>query len=167
MEPNTGMTFDDVAGIDEAKQDFQEIVKFLKTVEKFAAIGARIPKGVLLVGPPGTEKMLLAKAILGGSCSGLVGSRAGLGKVLSGSWANPNQVLSRSWASPRKVLGGFLAGSVDLRMRCSKSKTVNHFLKIKEEFSVKGKYFLLTTVLHCSKYCKLRKSFSKNYFISK
>ncbi|CAI9758103.1 unnamed protein product [Fraxinus pennsylvanica] len=65
MEPNTGVTFDDVAGIDEAKQDFQEIVEFLKTPEKFAAVGARIPKGVLLVGPPGTGKTLLAKAIAG------------------------------------------------------------------------------------------------------
>ncbi|KAJ0975310.1 hypothetical protein J5N97_017275 [Dioscorea zingiberensis] len=65
MEPNTGVTFDDVAGVDEAKQDFQEIVEFLKSPEKFAAIGARIPKGVLLVGPPGTGKTLLAKAIAG------------------------------------------------------------------------------------------------------
>ncbi|KAL8159640.1 hypothetical protein V2J09_001177 [Rumex salicifolius] len=65
IEPNTGVTFDDVAGVDEAKQDFQEIVEFLKTPEKFAAIGARIPKGVLLVGPPGTGKTLLAKAIAG------------------------------------------------------------------------------------------------------
>ncbi|KAL1104293.1 hypothetical protein V6Z11_D04G056900 [Gossypium hirsutum] len=54
MEPNTGVTFNDVAGIDEAKQDFQEVVEFLKTPEKFAAIGATIPKGVLLIGPPGT-----------------------------------------------------------------------------------------------------------------
>lgn len=65
MEPNTGVTFDDVAGVDEAKQDFQEIVEFLKTPEKFSAVGARIPKGVLLVGPPGTGKTLLAKAIAG------------------------------------------------------------------------------------------------------
>ncbi|XP_015582502.1 ATP-dependent zinc metalloprotease FTSH 6, chloroplastic isoform X1 [Ricinus communis] len=65
MEPNTGVTFDDVAGVDEAKQDFQEIVDFLKTPEKFSAVGARIPKGVLLVGPPGTGKTLLAKAIAG------------------------------------------------------------------------------------------------------
>ncbi|GMH07839.1 hypothetical protein Nepgr_009679 [Nepenthes gracilis] len=65
MEPNTGVTFDDVAGVDEAKQDFREIVGFLKTPEKFAAVGARIPKGVLLVGPPGTGKTLLAKAIAG------------------------------------------------------------------------------------------------------
>uniref|UniRef100_A0A0D9WNK2 AAA+ ATPase domain-containing protein n=1 Tax=Leersia perrieri TaxID=77586 RepID=A0A0D9WNK2_9ORYZ len=65
MEPNTGITFDDVAGVDEAKQDFQEIVHFLKFPEKFTAIGARIPKGVLLVGPPGTGKTLLAKAIAG------------------------------------------------------------------------------------------------------
>ncbi|KAJ8549812.1 hypothetical protein K7X08_033519 [Anisodus acutangulus] len=65
MEPNTGVTFDDVAGVNEAKQDFQEIVEFLKTPEKFAAVGAKIPKGVLLVGPPGTGKTLLAKAIAG------------------------------------------------------------------------------------------------------
>ncbi|KAJ7970993.1 ATP-dependent zinc metalloprotease ftsh chloroplastic-like [Quillaja saponaria] len=65
MEPNTGVTFDDVAGVDEAKQDFQEIVEFLKTPEKFSAVGASIPKGVLLVGPPGTGKTLLAKAIAG------------------------------------------------------------------------------------------------------
>nr|QKY65095.1 chloroplast ATP-dependent zinc metalloprotease FTSH6 [Passiflora oerstedii] len=65
MEPNTGVTFNDVAGVDEAKQDFQEIVEFLKTPEKFAAVGARIPKGVLLLGPPGTGKTLLAKAIAG------------------------------------------------------------------------------------------------------
>ncbi|OVA08996.1 Peptidase M41 [Macleaya cordata] len=65
MEPNTGVTFDDVAGVDEAKQDFQEIVEFLKTPEKFSVVGAQIPKGVLLVGPPGTGKTLLAKAIAG------------------------------------------------------------------------------------------------------
>ncbi|KAG2714285.1 hypothetical protein I3760_03G019400 [Carya illinoinensis] len=65
MEPNTGVTFDDVAGVDEAKQDFQEIVEFLKTPEKFAAVGATIPKGVLLLGPPGTGKTLLARAIAG------------------------------------------------------------------------------------------------------
>ncbi|KAL6959732.1 ATP-dependent zinc metalloprotease FTSH 6, chloroplastic [Sarracenia purpurea var. burkii] len=65
MEPNTGVTLDDVAGVDEAKQDFQEIIEFLKTPEKFAMVGARIPKGVLLVGPPGTGKTLLAKAIAG------------------------------------------------------------------------------------------------------
>ncbi|GAB2246616.1 hypothetical protein Droror1_Dr00002109 [Drosera rotundifolia] len=65
MDPNTGVTFDDVAGIDEAKQEFQEVVEFLKRPEKFAVVGARIPKGVLLVGPPGTGKTLLAKAIAG------------------------------------------------------------------------------------------------------
>jgi cell division protease FtsH len=65
MEPNTGVTFDDVAGVDEAKQDFQEVVEFLKRPERFTAVGARIPKGVLLVGPPGTGKTLLAKAIAG------------------------------------------------------------------------------------------------------
>ncbi|CDP01723.1 unnamed protein product [Coffea canephora] len=65
MEPNTGVTFDDVAGVDEAKQDFQEVVEFLRTPDKFAAVGAKIPKGVLLIGPPGTGKTLLAKAIAG------------------------------------------------------------------------------------------------------
>ncbi|KAJ1397063.1 P-loop containing nucleoside triphosphate hydrolase [Sesbania bispinosa] len=65
MEPNTGVTFEDVAGVDEAKQDFQEIVEFLKTPEKFSVVGAKIPKGVLLVGPPRTGKTLLAKAIAG------------------------------------------------------------------------------------------------------
>jgi cell division protease FtsH len=65
MEPNTGVTFSDVAGVDEAKQDFQEIVEFLKKPERFTAVGARIPKGCLLVGPPGTGKTLLAKAIAG------------------------------------------------------------------------------------------------------
>ena len=65
MEPNTGVTFKDVAGVDEAKQDFMEVVEFLKRPERFTAVGARIPKGVLLVGPPGTGKTLLAKAIAG------------------------------------------------------------------------------------------------------
>ncbi|KEH31393.1 putative ATPase, AAA-type, core, peptidase, FtsH [Medicago truncatula] len=65
MEPNTGVTFDDVAGVDEAKQDFMEVVEFLKKPERFTSVGARIPKGVLLVGPPGTGKTLLAKAIAG------------------------------------------------------------------------------------------------------
>ncbi|HIK37153.1 MAG: ATP-dependent zinc metalloprotease FtsH2 [Geminocystis sp.] len=65
MEAKTGVTFDDVAGIDEAKEELQEIVTFLKQPEKFTAVGAKIPKGVLLVGPPGTGKTLLAKAIAG------------------------------------------------------------------------------------------------------
>jgi cell division protease FtsH len=65
MEAKTGVLFDDVAGVDEAKEELQEVVTFLKKPERFTAVGARIPKGVLLVGPPGTGKTLLAKAIAG------------------------------------------------------------------------------------------------------
>jgi len=65
MEAKTGIIFDDVAGIDEAKEEFEEVVTFLKKPERFTAVGAKIPKGVLLVGPPGTGKTLLAKAIAG------------------------------------------------------------------------------------------------------
>ena len=62
---NPRVTFADVAGIEEAKEEVQEVVEFLKSPEKFHALGARIPRGVLLVGPPGTGKTLLAKAIAG------------------------------------------------------------------------------------------------------
>ena len=65
MEAETGVMFDDVAGVNEAKQDLEEVVTFLKQPEKFTSVGAQIPKGVLLVGPPGTGKTLLAKAIAG------------------------------------------------------------------------------------------------------
>jgi cell division protease FtsH len=60
-----GVTFNDVAGQDEAKAELKEILEFLKSHEKFSEIGARIPKGILLVGPPGTGKTLLAKAVAG------------------------------------------------------------------------------------------------------
>nr|AOW70684.1 cell division protein FTSH [Monodopsis sp. MarTras21] len=63
--PVTGVTFEDVAGIDEVKEEFQEIVTFLKKPERYTRVGAKIPKGVLLSGPPGTGKTLLAKAIAG------------------------------------------------------------------------------------------------------
>jgi cell division protease FtsH len=65
MEPDTGITFEDAAGIDEAVEELQEIVEFLKTPEKYRRLGGRIPKGVLLVGPPGTGKTLLARATAG------------------------------------------------------------------------------------------------------
>src|SRR5690606_38795782 len=65
VERDTGVTFDDVAGVDEAKAELQEIVSFLKDKEKYGRLGARIPKGILLVGPPGTGKTLMARAIAG------------------------------------------------------------------------------------------------------
>ncbi len=64
-EGDTGVTFGDAAGVDEAKEELREVVDFLKRPEKFARLGAKIPKGVLLVGPPGTGKTLLARAVAG------------------------------------------------------------------------------------------------------
>ena len=65
MEPQTQITFSDVAGIEQAKLELTEVVDFLKNADRFTAVGAKIPKGVLLVGPPGTGKTLLAKAVAG------------------------------------------------------------------------------------------------------
>jgi len=65
MEPQTQVTFADVAGIDQAKLELNEVVDFLKNADRFTAVGAKIPKGVLLVGPPGTGKTLLARAVAG------------------------------------------------------------------------------------------------------
>ncbi|HEX7012636.1 MAG TPA: ATP-dependent zinc metalloprotease FtsH [Steroidobacteraceae bacterium] len=65
METDTKVTFEDVAGVDEAKRELQEIVEFLKNSERYGRLGARAPKGVLLVGPPGTGKTLLARAVAG------------------------------------------------------------------------------------------------------
>ena len=65
MESDTKVTFDDVAGVDEAKDELKEIVAFLKNPKDYGRLGARIPKGVLLVGPPGTGKTLLARAVAG------------------------------------------------------------------------------------------------------
>ncbi len=65
MEPSTQVTFSDVAGIEGAKLELTEVVDFLKNPDRFTAVGAKIPKGVLLVGPPGTGKTLLAKAVAG------------------------------------------------------------------------------------------------------
>jgi cell division protease FtsH len=65
MEPQTQITFNDVAGIEQAKLELTEVVDFLKNADRFTAVGAKIPKGVLLVGPPGTGKTLLARAVAG------------------------------------------------------------------------------------------------------
>ena len=65
MEKDVKVTFSDVAGVDEAKEELREVIEFLKTPEKFRRLGGRIPKGILLVGPPGTGKTLLARAVAG------------------------------------------------------------------------------------------------------
>jgi len=65
IEKKTGVTFEDVAGIDEAEEELEEVVEFLRNPQKYQRLGGRIPKGVLLVGPPGTGKTLLARAVAG------------------------------------------------------------------------------------------------------
>ncbi|HSF94619.1 MAG TPA: ATP-dependent zinc metalloprotease FtsH [Thermohalobaculum sp.] len=65
VEKDTKVTLDDVAGVDEAKEELAEIIEFLKNPEEYSRLGARIPKGILLVGPPGTGKTLLARAVAG------------------------------------------------------------------------------------------------------
>ena len=83
------VTFDDVAGVDEAKEELSEVVEFLSNPKKFTRLGGRIPKGVLLVGPPGTGKTLLARAVAGEagvpffsiSGSGLRGDVRGRGRL--------------------------------------------------------------------------------------
>jgi cell division protease FtsH len=67
MENELNVTFNDVAGVDEAKQELVEVIEFLKTPAKFTELGGKIPKGILLVGPPGTGKTMLAKAVAGES----------------------------------------------------------------------------------------------------
>mmetsp|Transcript_32855 Transcript_32855/g.27785 ORF Transcript_32855/g.27785 Transcript_32855/m.27785 type:complete len:683 (-) Transcript_32855:125-2173(-) len=65
MQPDTGVTFEDVVGVDQAKIELEEVVQFLKEADRFTALGARIPRGLILEGPPGTGKTLLARAVAG------------------------------------------------------------------------------------------------------
>ena len=65
IDKDTGVTFDDVAGVDEAKEELKEVIDYLQNPQKYQRLGGKIPKGVLLVGPTGTGKTLLAKAVAG------------------------------------------------------------------------------------------------------
>ena len=65
VEPETGVTFEDVAGCDQSKLELEEVVEFLRSPDKFEAVGAQCPRGVILEGPPGTGKTLLARAVAG------------------------------------------------------------------------------------------------------
>ena len=65
VETDTKMTFADVAGVDEATEELEEVVDFLRNPKAYGKLGARVPKGILLVGPPGTGKTLLARAVAG------------------------------------------------------------------------------------------------------
>jgi cell division protease FtsH len=67
MQTDLGVKFDDVAGVDESKHELMEVIEFLKEPQRFTRIGGMIPRGILLVGPPGTGKTMLAKAVAGES----------------------------------------------------------------------------------------------------
>lgn len=103
MEKQTGVTFNDVAGQDEAKESLEEIIDFLHNPEKYAAIGAKLPKGALLVGSPGTGKTLLAKAVAGeAQCALLLHLRLRLCGDVRGRRRKPG---------PRSVPAGGQAGA--------------------------------------------------------
>jgi cell division protease FtsH len=122
-EKHGRVTFDDVAGIDEAKEELEEIVEFLRNPQKFSRLGGKIPKGALLVGPPGTGKTLLARAIAGEagvpfftiSGSDFVEMFVGVGAAACATCssrrrrtrpASSSSTRSTPWAVPWRGLGG-------------------------------------------------------------
>jgi cell division protease FtsH len=107
MENELNVTFADVAGVDEAKQELVEVIEFLKTPGRFTEIGGRIPKGILLVGPPGSGKTLLAKAVAGesGSCSSASHSEFVDVRGLGGPRPRPLRPAGRPCISGEDALG--------------------------------------------------------------
>lgn len=105
VEKETKVTFSDVAGVDEAKDELVEIVEFLKDPVRYGRLGGRPPKGVLLVGPPGTGKTLLARAVAGRPESRSFQSRArNLSKCSSASGQRGSEICSNKRASTRRRL---------------------------------------------------------------
>ncbi len=122
-QEDLGVTFDDVAGIDEAVEELREVVEFLRTPEKYQVLGGRIPKGLLLVGPPGTGKTLLAKAIAGeAGCRSSV-SRARTSSKCSSASAPPACATCSSRRSPRRPASSSSTSSTRWARRAARASS--------------------------------------------
>lgn len=101
MEKETGVSFADVAGVDEAKAELEEVVEFLRNPAEYGKLGARIPKGILLVGPPGTGKTLLAKAVAREANANFIAAKSS--DLLSKWYGESEQQVARLFARARQV----------------------------------------------------------------